>query len=158
MGTNDTRRFYDRPFPHYNYYDRQVGGGGTGTGGGQGDSGTLPLSPNLQRLVEDKYKETLLIFNESLARYEGVEGGANKALIPPTPSNTSRVSLTRSWHKCSSTDVNRGGGIVNQGNVHHDLFSRSPPDSNPSPKICKGLLCLAPPPPTLEGEGRPPAH
>merc|ERR1711860_469063 len=76
------RRFSDRPFPHYNHYDRQVGRGGTGTGGGQHDSGTLPLSPNLQRLVEDKYKETLLIFNESLARYEGVEGGVNKALIP----------------------------------------------------------------------------
>ena len=47
---------------------------------------------------------------------------------------------------------------MNQGNVHHDLFFRSPPDSNPSPKTCKGLLCLALPPPTLEGEGLAPTH
>ena len=80
--TNDMRRLSDRPIPHYNYYDRQVGRGGTGTGGGQRDSGTLPLSPDLQRLVEDKYKETLLIFNESLAKYEGGEGGISPALLP----------------------------------------------------------------------------
>merc|ERR1711946_35860 len=80
--TNDTCRLSDRPIPHYNYYDRQVGRGGTGSGGGQRDSGTLPLSPDLQRLVEDKYKETLLIFNESLAKYEGGEGGISPALLP----------------------------------------------------------------------------
>merc|ERR1712026_234587 len=79
--TNSLRRFYDRPLPHYGY-DRQLGGGGTGIGGGQHDSGTLPLSPDLQRLVEDKHKEALVIFNESLAKHEGVEGGVNKALIP----------------------------------------------------------------------------
>ena len=80
--TNDMRRFSDRPFPHYNY-DRQVGGGGDrNRGGGRRDSGTLPLSPNLQRLVEDKYKETLLIFNESLAKYEGGEGGISPAFLP----------------------------------------------------------------------------
>ena len=72
--TNSLRRFSDRPIPHYSY-DRQLGGGGTGTGGGQRDSGTLPLSPNLQRLVEDKYKEAMLIFNTSLAMHEGGEGG-----------------------------------------------------------------------------------
>ena len=72
--TNSMRRFSDRPLPHYGY-DRQLGGGGTGTGGGQRDSGTLPLSPNLQRLVEDKYKEAMLIFNTSLAMHEGGEGG-----------------------------------------------------------------------------------
>merc|ERR1711860_412548 len=59
--TNDMRRIpITQPIPHF---IDQVGVGGAGIGGCQRDGGTIPLSLELQRLVENKYKETVLIFN-----------------------------------------------------------------------------------------------
>merc|ERR1711911_329571 len=73
--TKDTRRTsITQPIPHS--IDQ------VGMGGCQRDGETIPLSLELQRLVENKYKETVLIFNASLAVHEGGEGEISPALIP----------------------------------------------------------------------------
>merc|ERR1711946_97776 len=78
--TKEMRRIpITQPIPHS---IDQVGVGGAGIGGCQRDGGTIPLSLELQRLVENKYKETVLIFNTSLAVHEGGEGEISPALIP----------------------------------------------------------------------------